>query len=170
MLCNRLGVLLVLVILHAIPDGGAYAIDCSGKDVIVDGEVVESGDADRCTAAGSIHGANLKVESGGSQLFRAALVAIGPLTQVEKGGILAVIGQAYPNPPAYTASTWVGTGGPPGGLGYDIRMQPNNPDTLLVTDDGAGVFLSTDVPGVTSPVDEWRDRCKQDPHDGSLEV
>lgn len=40
--------------------------------------------------------------------------------------------------------TWVRTGGPLGGLGYDVRMHPDNPDILYVTDGWAGVFMSTD--------------------------
>ncbi len=44
---------------------------------------------------------------------------------------------------AYKASSWERTGGPLGGLGYDIRMDPNNPDIMYVTDDGAGAFKST---------------------------
>jgi photosystem II stability/assembly factor-like uncharacterized protein len=39
---------------------------------------------------------------------------------------------------------WVRTGGPPGGLGYDIRMQPDNPDIMYVTDAYAGVHKSID--------------------------
>jgi hypothetical protein len=46
-------------------------------------------------------------------------------------------------PPA-TASAWVRTGGPLGGLGYDVRMRPDNPDVMYVTDAFAGVFISTD--------------------------
>lgn len=40
--------------------------------------------------------------------------------------------------------TWVRLGGPLGGLGYDIRMDPRNPDVMYVTDSGAGTFKSTD--------------------------
>ncbi|MBM3152817.1 MAG: hypothetical protein FJZ96_11570 [Chloroflexi bacterium] len=43
---------------------------------------------------------------------------------------------------------WVRTGGPLGGLGYDVRMRPDNPDIMLVSDAWAGVFMSTDG-GVT---------------------
>jgi len=39
---------------------------------------------------------------------------------------------------------WVRTGGPLGGLGYDIRMHPDDPDVMYVTDAFAGVFRSTD--------------------------
>ncbi|HSB67215.1 MAG TPA: hypothetical protein VLD65_11600, partial [Anaerolineales bacterium] len=40
--------------------------------------------------------------------------------------------------------TWVWTGGPLGGLGYDIRMRPDDPERMYVTDAWAGVFASTD--------------------------
>lgn len=43
-----------------------------------------------------------------------------------------------------TSLTWVRTGGPLGGLGYDVRMRPDNPDIMYVTDAWAGVFISTD--------------------------
>ncbi len=39
---------------------------------------------------------------------------------------------------------WERSGYPLGGLGYDIRMDPDNPDRLYVTDAFAGVFISTD--------------------------
>ena len=39
---------------------------------------------------------------------------------------------------------WVRTGGPHGGVGYDIRMRPDNPDYLMVTDISSGVSISTD--------------------------
>ncbi|MBN1781114.1 hypothetical protein JW948_08330 [bacterium] len=37
---------------------------------------------------------------------------------------------------------WIRTGGPLGGLGYDVRMRPDNPDLMYVTDAYAGVFIS----------------------------
>ncbi|MBK9123946.1 MAG: hypothetical protein IPM16_12650 [Chloroflexi bacterium] len=46
--------------------------------------------------------------------------------------------------PAYESTTWVRLGGPPGGLGYDIRMRPDRPDEMYVTDARAGIFKSTD--------------------------
>jgi photosystem II stability/assembly factor-like uncharacterized protein len=39
---------------------------------------------------------------------------------------------------------WVQLGGPPGGLGYDIRVDFTNPNIWYVTDAFAGVFRSTD--------------------------
>jgi MYXO-CTERM domain-containing protein len=47
---------------------------------------------------------------------------------------------------------WVRTGGPLGGLGYDVRMRPDNPDVMFVTDARAGVFKSLDGGKTWSPV------------------
>ncbi len=47
-------------------------------------------------------------------------------------------------PPPDPRFTWVSMGGPPGGTGYDIRMRPDNPDTMFVTDAMAGIFISSD--------------------------
>jgi len=41
--------------------------------------------------------------------------------------------------------TWVRTGGPPGGLGYDIRYNFADPNTWYVTDSFAGLHISTDT-------------------------
>ncbi len=40
--------------------------------------------------------------------------------------------------------TWIRLGGPPGGLGYDIRYNFADPNTWYVTDNFAGVHISTD--------------------------
>jgi uncharacterized protein (TIGR03437 family) len=50
-----------------------------------------------------------------------------------------VSGPAQPQGPA-----WVRTGGPIGGIGYDIKMRPDNPDTLYVTDAYSGLHMSGD--------------------------
>ena len=60
-----------------------------------------------------------------------------PLTIPERPEIIA-------GRPAYQAGTWQLTSGPPGGLGYDIRMDPRNPDVMYVTDAWAGAFKSLD--------------------------
>jgi photosystem II stability/assembly factor-like uncharacterized protein len=39
---------------------------------------------------------------------------------------------------------WVRTGGPLGGLGYDVRMRPHNPDIIYATDAWSGVNISVD--------------------------
>jgi photosystem II stability/assembly factor-like uncharacterized protein len=46
--------------------------------------------------------------------------------------------------PAYQAEPWLRMGGPPGGLGYDIRMRPDSPDIMFVTDANAGIHKSVD--------------------------
>ena len=58
-----------------------------------------------------------------------------------------------PGTPAYETTSWVRTGGPPGGLGYDIRMSPDNLDVMYVTDDGAGAFRSEDGGLSWTPMD-----------------
>jgi len=66
-------------------------------------------------------------------------------------GATPIPGAAIPTPasaisggPAYQSLPWVYLGGPLGGLGYDVRMRPDNPDVMFVTDAWAGVFKSTD--------------------------
>jgi hypothetical protein len=46
--------------------------------------------------------------------------------------------------PSLTKQTWTKLGGPQGGLGYDIRMRPDNPDIMFVTDAWAGIHISMD--------------------------
>jgi len=46
-----------------------------------------------------------------------------------------------PSPPE---PLWVKTGGPLGGVGYDVRMHPHNPDLMYVTDTFSGVHISKD--------------------------
>jgi len=52
---------------------------------------------------------------------------------------IEVLGHSTP-----TGLSWVRTGGPLGGLGYDIRMRPDNPDIMYVTDAYSGIHMSTD--------------------------
>ncbi|UCC89116.1 MAG: hypothetical protein JSV81_07350 [Anaerolineales bacterium] len=56
-----------------------------------------------------------------------------------------------PTPTPDARFTWVRTGGPLGGLGYDVRMRPDDPDIMYVTDAWAGVFMSTDGGATWSP-------------------
>lgn len=46
--------------------------------------------------------------------------------------------------PAYMSEPWVRTGGPIGGLGYDIRYNFADPTIWYVTDDWSGFHMSTD--------------------------
>lgn len=50
--------------------------------------------------------------------------------------------------------SWVRTGGPLGGLGYDVRMHPENPQIMYVTDAYAGVHISEDGGQTWSPSNE----------------
>jgi len=54
--------------------------------------------------------------------------------------------QATPTPEPQPAGdlNWIRLGGPPGGLGYDIRYNFDDPDIWYVTDDGGGVHISRD--------------------------
>ena len=42
-------------------------------------------------------------------------------------------------------TSWIRTGGPFGGLGYDVRTHPDNPGKMYVTDAFGGVFISEDA-------------------------
>lgn len=55
--------------------------------------------------------------------------------------------------PAWSLA-WVRTGGPLGGLGYDVRIQPDHPDQMFVTDANAGVFTSRDGGASWEPSNE----------------
>ena len=57
--------------------------------------------------------------------------------------VLPAQAQQEPGSPLADQS-WVRMGGPIGGLGYDIRMSPEDPDIMFVTDAWAGVHKSTD--------------------------
>ena len=48
------------------------------------------------------------------------------------------------NPRRTRGLHWVRTGGPLGGLGYDVRMQPNNPDIIYAGGFQTGIYQSTD--------------------------
>jgi photosystem II stability/assembly factor-like uncharacterized protein len=62
--------------------------------------------------------------------------------------------------PAYQAATWARQGGPPGGLGYDIRYKFDDPDTWYVTDAYKGLFFSHDRGLTWEPSNEEIDRLE----------
>ncbi len=83
--------------------------------------------------------------------------------------------------PSSTDLTWVRTGGPPGGIGYDIRYKFDDPNTWYVTDNFAGVHISTDngltwmpsntgIPRQYGPSSDWRPifSLTVDPHDSDI--
>ena len=66
------------------------------------------------------------------------------VTLASSSGVTAIPSATALQPPPSSELTWAWTGGPLGGLGYDIRMRPDNPDRMFVTDAWAGVFASVD--------------------------
>lgn len=49
--------------------------------------------------------------------------------------------------PLLSLGSWVKTNGPVGGIGYDVRLHPVDPDIMFVTDNFAGVIKSIDAGG-----------------------
>ena len=49
-----------------------------------------------------------------------------------------------PGVPAFQAQSWLRLGGPPGGLGYDIRYNFKDPKIWYVTDANSGFHISRD--------------------------
>lgn len=89
---------------------------------------------------------------------------------------IRVIGQS-----SNTLMAWTRTGGPLGGLGYDVRMRPDNNDFMYVTDAWAGVFISSNGgqtwypsnKGITTRTGESGDAIPVfcltiDPHDNDI--
>jgi LPXTG-motif cell wall-anchored protein len=50
--------------------------------------------------------------------------------------------------------TWVRLGGPLGGIGYDIKMDPTNPDVMYATDTNSGISKSIDGGKTWFPLNE----------------
>ena len=86
--------------------------------------------------------------AGVSLLLVAGLAGVLPPGSAEASPMpetpLLANAESTPRTPAYQAGTWVYTGGPIGGLGYDIRMDPRNPDVMCITDAWAGALKSVD--------------------------
>jgi photosystem II stability/assembly factor-like uncharacterized protein len=84
---------------------------------------------------------------GGGIGFEVLGEAVGEFDDLE---LISVSG-GEPEPPETSSEVaavgelaWVRTGGPLGGLGYDVRMRPDDPDMMYVSDAFAGVFISSD--------------------------
>jgi photosystem II stability/assembly factor-like uncharacterized protein len=86
-----------------------------------------------------------------------------------------------PDPSSSDQFTWVRTGGPLGGIGYDIRYKFDQPTTWYVTDNFAGVHISTDdgltwhpsnhgIPGQNGPTGDWKPifSLTVDPHNPDI--
>lgn len=101
-------------------------------------EVERSGDSQVCPAETSSY--ELVVDMGDG--LEGGTIEITVDSEVEQPDTPTLIS---PGLPAYQADSWVFTGGPPGGLGYDIRMVPDKPDIMFVTDAHSGVHKSIDA-------------------------
>jgi len=84
-------------------------------------------------------------------------------------------------PPEATDLAWIRTGGPPGGLGYDIRYNFSDPNVWYVTDNFAGVHISYDnghtwqpsnagISAQLGPTGDWRPifSLTVDPHNPQI--
>jgi photosystem II stability/assembly factor-like uncharacterized protein len=115
---------------------GGFGVSLNGE------EVPEIGEREVCLEESRVF--ELAVDAGTHQETRTVEISVSgaPVSPGEDqpGGDQAPV---TPGIPAYQAGTWVYTGGPLGGLGYDVRMDPRNPDVMYVTDGYAGVFKST---------------------------
>ena len=78
-----------------------------------------------------------------------AIVALGSMS-----GAGRLSGQTPAGPGPLGGFAWVRTGGPLGGLGYDIRMRPDNPDLMYVTDAQAGAHRSVNGGQTWTPINE----------------
>jgi photosystem II stability/assembly factor-like uncharacterized protein len=108
-----------------------------GFVVTLDSQQVEkTGQVEVCPA--ETRGYELWVDMGTHIETRVVEITVSGAGQVPAAEPVA------PGVPAYQAGTWVPTGGPLGGLGYDVRMDPRNLDVMYVTDAYAGAFKSTD--------------------------
>jgi photosystem II stability/assembly factor-like uncharacterized protein len=80
-------------------------------------------------------------------------LTLGAQTSSQAARLPAESGQVNLFPDAAGLS-WVYLGGPPGGLGYDIRMDPRNSEVMYVTDAWAGAFKSLDGGQSWFPINE----------------
>jgi len=130
-----------------------------GFGVALDGQPVDkTGETEVCPTETRIYA--LAVDLGTSMERREVEIIVSgagdqpevspePATPSAQGIVIPVIPEiSGTGIPAYQSEAWVSTGGPPGGLGYDIRMDPRNPDVMYVTDAYGGAFKSLDG-GVT---------------------
>jgi photosystem II stability/assembly factor-like uncharacterized protein len=64
--------------------------------------------------------------------------------QTQPGAVAEVASIEVMGPPEPPQPVWKKTGGPLGGVGYDVRMRPDDPDRLFATDTFSGVNMSAD--------------------------
>ena len=88
-------------------------------------------------------------------VFGEAVAEFDDLTLVpgEEGAVSEAPSEPLPTaePQPVGDLTWIRTGGPPGGLGYDIRYNFDDPNTWYATDNFGGVHISLDDDLTWSP-------------------
>lgn len=134
----------------------ALTIVVRGPDhmILVNGEpVIELSDPQAFTGDGIV----LRVEAEGTVEFDDLVIeALGApaTTTTETTAVPTSTTATDTTIAAADGFTWIRTGGPFGGLGYDVRMHPDDPDLMYVTDAFAGVFISHDGGETWSPSNE----------------
>ena len=170
---------------HDLAAGPSPIIEGSWVDI----DIVSSGEALHLFANGEEIWSYLDPEKfqGGAVAFETlegSLVQVDTLAveiPEDSGGELPAPGDEGEKEPAELLGEpppWIRTGGPLGGLGYDVRMHPDDPDKMYVTDAYAGVFISDDGgqtwypsnQGITDKTGESQDAIPVfcltiDPHD-----
>jgi photosystem II stability/assembly factor-like uncharacterized protein len=110
-----------------------------GFGVTLDGQQVEKTDQ-RKVCPTETRGYELKVDLGTRMETRTVEIVVGGAPG-QPGGTQPPV---TPGTPAYQSAGWMQLGGPPGGLGYDIRYDFSDFERWYVTDDFAGFFYSMD--------------------------
>jgi photosystem II stability/assembly factor-like uncharacterized protein len=114
-----------------VAQGDKHTISIDGK------QVLEANDA------AHLSGRNIAFEGLGEGM----VIELDDFRMSAAGGTQPSQSQSEVAGPAaqpHDPNTWVRLGGPPGGLGYDIRYNFANPDTWYATDSYGGVHISTD--------------------------
>jgi hypothetical protein len=86
--------------------------------------------------------------------FRTVSLFVAVIAIVSMVGEGRLTGQSPAGPGPLGGFPWVRTGGPLGGLGYDIRMHPGNPDLMYVTDAQAGPHRSVNGGQTWLPINQ----------------
>ncbi|MDH3942828.1 MAG: DUF1080 domain-containing protein [Anaerolineae bacterium] len=119
------------------------SVSGGNHQIMIDGvNVLESEDADPLPPGGmgfeTLGGAYLEVDE-----ITIIVAGNGESASVDETPEPTAIHTVMPNFDP-TSQSWIRLGGPLGGLGYDIRMHPDDPDIMYVTDANAGVHKSDD--------------------------
>ena len=85
----------------------------------------------------------LRLEYTDSDPLRHGRIALSVIDSHVHFDDIQIVGEPPPTPPP--GYTWTRTGGPSGGLGYDVRIDPTDKNIMFVTDNPSGVNKSYDA-------------------------